>query len=223
MAFSGKIRLDPKVAGDLKIAYSYTYGLSVNHNNIYLTQELEQVLFRMNEKLSDPEALRDFLMPARILYRRFGIDPTKTRPSSEALIRRVIRGKGLYRINTLVDACNLSSLEMGLPVGLYDGGKIQGDVVCRHGWQGESYRGIGKDEIHLNGKPVLADARGPFGNPSSDSERTKIEIGTTQALFVIFAPHSFDDELLRAHLQASTERILRYCGGTVKMSGILPE
>jgi len=223
VAFSGKIWMDPSVAGNLKIAYSYTSGLSVNSVNSYLTEELESTIAELVDRLADPQTLRDFLLPARTLYRRFGIDPTKVRPSSEALVRRVVRGKGLYRINTLVDACNLSSLEFGLPVGLYDGHKIVGDVVCRHGWQGEAYKGIGKEEIHLNGRPVLADARGPFGNPSSDSDRTKIDLRTTQALFVIFAPHSYDAALLQAHLESATNRVLRYCGGTLKSQGLLPE
>lgn len=223
MAFSGKICIDSGLKGNLRLAYVYICGLAVNRNNGCLAQEMETTLARLCERLSDAGRLREFLLPARTLYHRFGLDPTRGRPSSEALLRRVLRGKGLYRINTLVDACNLSSVEFGLPVGLYDAQKIIGDVVCRPGWPGESYAGIGKEEIHLNGKPVLADARGPFGNPSSDSRRTMIDLTTSQALFVIFAPHSYDATLLGEQLRKASERILRYCGGTIKASGLLPE
>ncbi|MDZ7374587.1 MAG: phenylalanine--tRNA ligase beta subunit-related protein [candidate division KSB1 bacterium] len=223
MPFSGKIWIDSSLRGDLRLAYSYTCGLSVNRENGYLTQEIASALDQLCRQLSDTQRLKEFLLPARTLYHRFGLDPTKVRPSSEALLRRVLRSKELPRINSLVDVCNLASVQFGLPVGLYDAQKIVGDVVCRPGWPGESYRGIGKEEIHLSGKPVLADARGPFGNPSSDSQRTQIDLSTAQALFVIFAPYWYDSQRLAEHLQRATERIVRYCGGTVRASGLLPE
>jgi DNA/RNA-binding domain of Phe-tRNA-synthetase-like protein len=122
----------------------------------------------------------------RTMYKRVGLDPTKTRPSSEALLRRVRKGDTLPRINSMVDVCNWCSLEFQLPYGLYDASKISGDVELRIGRAGESYAGIRKDDVHVEGRIALADAVGPFGNPTSDSARTMVTTATTRALLVVF-------------------------------------
>ena len=110
----------------------------------------------------------------RTMYKRVGLDPTKTRPSSEALLRRVRKGDPLPRINSLVDVCNWCSLEFQLPYGLYDASRIDGDIELRIGREGESYPGIRKDAVHVGGRLTLADRQGPFGNPTSDSARTMV-------------------------------------------------
>ena len=109
----------------------------------------------------------------RAMYRRIGIDPTRTRPSSEALLRRVRKGDHLPRINTLVDLCNWCSFEFQLPYGLYDRASIEPPIELRLGRDGEEYQGIRKDVVHVAGRMTLADERGPFGNPTSDSARTR--------------------------------------------------
>ena len=121
----------------------------------------------------------DEIAAVRTMYKRVGIDPTKRRPSSEALLRRVRKGEGLPRINSMVDVCNWCSLEFQLPYGLYDAAHIEGDVVLRLGLDGESYPGIRKDDVHVGGRITLADNRGPFGNPTSDSARTMVTTATT--------------------------------------------
>src|SRR5512140_3759231 len=85
----------------------------------------------------------------RAMYRAVGLDPTRRRPSSEALLRRVIRGEPLPRINSVVDVCNWCSLEFQLPYGLYDLDRISGPVVLRLGAAGEQYAGIRKDVVHV--------------------------------------------------------------------------
>ena len=124
----------------------------------------------------------------RTMYKRVGLDPTKTRPSSEALLRRVRKGDQLPRINSLVDVCNWCSLEFQLPYGLYDASRIDGDIELRIGREGESYPGIRKDAVHVGGRLTLADRQGPFGNPTSDSARTMVTTETVSALVVVFAP-----------------------------------
>jgi DNA/RNA-binding domain of Phe-tRNA-synthetase-like protein len=164
------------------------------------------------------------LAPARELYRSFGIDPTRTRPSSEALLRRVLLGKPLPRILSVVDVCNLCSLRFLLPIGLYDTAQIQGRVRLRRGLPGESFEGIRKDAIHLEGRPALADERGPFGNPSSDSLRTSVTEATRSLWMVIFAPASFPGGLLREHVafaRAAVERHLVPPGVEVATGGAL--
>ena len=148
----------------------------------------------------------------RRLYSRVGIDPTRRRPSSEALLRRVLRGDALPRINTLVDVCNWCSLELQLPYGLYDGDRIVGPIVLRLGRPAEEYAGIGKDVVHVEGRLALADARGAFGNPTSDSDRTKVTTATTRAVAVIFAPRELAVPTLQAALQLTSERAARFTG-----------
>ena len=129
--------------------------------------------------------------PARALYRRFGIDPTRVRPSSEALLRRLKKGEPLPRINSLVDVANSLSVQLQVPVGLYDLGKVRGDeLVLRLGADGESYTGIGKDRVNVAGRICVADAEGPIGNPSSDSARTMITTDTERAAWIYFLPVS---------------------------------
>jgi len=150
------------------------------------------------------------LDPARRLYKSFGIDPTKTRPSSEALLRRLLRGKPLPRIMNAVDLCNLLSLEFMLPLGLYDSAKIDGHVTLRRGRAGESYTGIRKDEVRLDGRPVLSDRQGAFGNPTSDSLRTAVDDATGELWMVIFAPRSVPKESVEADVRQAGESMRRH-------------
>jgi DNA/RNA-binding domain of Phe-tRNA-synthetase-like protein len=126
--------------------------------------------------------------PARASYRRFGIDPTRHRPSSEALLRRTRRGDPLPRVNSLVNVANVVSLRLQVPVGLYDLGRVEGDRRVRLGRPGESYAGIGKDVVHVDGRICVADDVGPCGNPSSDSARTMITTATDRAAWIFFLP-----------------------------------
>jgi DNA/RNA-binding domain of Phe-tRNA-synthetase-like protein len=158
----------------------------------------------------DPPAGREAV---RAMYRRVGLDPTRRRPSSEALLRRVTRGEPLPRINRLVDICNWCSLELQLPYGLYDLDRIDGDVVVRLGREGEDYPGIRKDVVHVVGRVTLADRLGSFGNPSSDSLRTMVTPETTRVMVVIFAPRAVARHTVEAALDLTSERIRFYAGG----------
>lgn len=175
---------------------------------------------RMDAPLAVAEArLRDgreraaIVTAVRSLYKRVGLDPTKVRPSSEALLRRLRRGDALPRINSAVDVCNWCSVETGLPYGLYDLDRVQGDVEARLGAPGEEYPGIRKDVVHLEGRLVLADAIGPFGNPTSDSARTMVSTGASRLLFVIFGPRSLEASVLDDALALTAERAVTYTGG----------
>ena len=134
---------------------------------------------------------------ARELYRRFGTDPTRMRPSSEALLRRLKKGESLPRINSLVDVANAMSVQLQVPVGLYDLGKVKGgELVIRLGTEGEKYEGIGKERVNVGGRICVADAEGPCGNPSADSARTMITTATEEAAWIYFLPVR-EDELDR--------------------------
>jgi DNA/RNA-binding domain of Phe-tRNA-synthetase-like protein len=150
--------------------------------------------------------------PARALYRRFGIDPTRVRPSSEALLRRLKKGEPLPRVNSLVDVANALSVQLQVPVGLYDLDKVKGDaLVVRLGVEGESYTGIGKEKVNVAGRICVADAEGPCGNPSSDSARTMITTTTERAAWIYFLPVSDDD------IDRTAELIVVFGRGLVRM------
>jgi DNA/RNA-binding domain of Phe-tRNA-synthetase-like protein len=121
----------------------------------------------------------------RAAYKALGKDPARYRNSAEALLRRVVGGKGLPEINAVVDVINLVSVESRLPVGLYDLGHVVGEIVFRAGKSGETYKGIGKYDLNLEGLPVFADTVGPHGSATSDSERTMVTPETKEVLAVI--------------------------------------
>lgn len=120
-------------------------------------------------------------------YKALGKDPARYRGSAEALLRRIIAGKGLPRVNNVVDIINIVSVESRLPIGLYDLAHASGDIVFRAGRVGETYKGIGKYDLNLEGLPVFCDALGPHGSPTSDSERTMVTEGTKRVLGVIIS------------------------------------
>ena len=153
----------------------------------------------------------DVTAAVRTMYKKVGLDPTKTRPSSEALLRRVRKGDALPRINSLVDVINWCSVESQLPFGLYDADRIQGAITLRLGRAGESYAGIRKDSVHVDGRVALADDAGPFGNPTSDSARTMVTPATTRALVVIYAPAPLSTGLVERAVSLTTGRIREFC------------
>ena len=157
----------------------------------------------------------------RAMYRRIGLDPTKTRPSSEALLRRVRKGDRLPRINTLVDICNWCSLEFQLPYGLYDVTALEPPVTLRMGHPGESYPGIRKDVVNVADRLTLADQGGPFGNPTSDSARTMVTEATTSVLAVVFAPAETAPARLATVLEATAARLTEFAGGRQTLRAVI--
>jgi len=159
-------------------------------------------------------ALDEAVQRTRALYRAIGLDPTWTRPSSEALLRRVRRGEPLPRVNTIVDLCNWCSVETQIAFGVYDRDRIAGDrVALRLGAEGEGYDGIRKDRVNVGGRLTLADAEGPFGNPTSDSLRTSVSAATTRVLFVLFVPAATSAADYGRAVVITVERVLAYAGG----------
>ena len=121
----------------------------------------------------------------REAYKCCGKDPNRYRPSAEALRRRVVQGKGLYRVSTLVDVVNLLSLESGFSIGAFDLDAVEGALQWGIGRAGEPYAGIGRGELNIEGLPVVRDAQGAIGTPTSDSDRTKLTADTTRLLLNI--------------------------------------
>ncbi len=153
----------------------------------------------------------------RAMFHRLGVDPTKTRPSSEALLRRVLQDKPLPSIHPVVDVCNLASLQHQFSLGLYDRDLVRNAVFARLGRVGEGYDGIRKSRVNLSNRPLLADDDGPFGAPTSDSARTQVTPGTTSVLAVVFGPAERSSADLSAMLGRLADLLTRYCSATVRI------
>jgi DNA/RNA-binding domain of Phe-tRNA-synthetase-like protein len=158
-------------------------------------EAIEALADEYKAKYENFSACKPVLQLARVLYKSIGMEPSRYRPASEALIKRILQDKPLYQINALVDFGNYCSLKHMLPVGLYDLKKINGDIRIRIGRDEETYEGLGKPVVYLHDKLVLADEEGPFGNPSSDSKRTCVDLQTTALLFIYYLPVTMEDTL----------------------------
>jgi len=149
----------------------------------------------------------------RGLQKSFGFDPARYRPSSESLLRRVLKGQGLYQINTAVDVNNLCSLEFLLPMCSYDLRHVKGQVRVRIGEPGEEYPGIVRQVFQAENKVIIADDSGIMGSTVSDSERTKVSTETTDILLAIYAPATLDPRIIEHYATLAGQRMVEFNGG----------
>ena len=211
-----------ELAGRVRLGWSTIDDLTVRAESADLVREIEAYGADLRRSYGGGRSAEvPGAADARELYKAVGLDPTKTRPSNEALLRRVLKGEALYRVNTLVDALNLASLRHQLPFGLYDAARLRPPVVLRRGAPGESYEGIRKAAVHVEGRPVLVDAQGPFGNPTSDSARTMITTACRRALVIVYAPGRFPPARLQSVLDETTATLTRWSGGSESARQIL--
>ena len=152
-----------------------------------LWKEIEQLTVELRARYT-PDSLKEIIpiKATRDAYRRCGKDPSRYRPSNEGLCRRIVRGLPLYQIDTLVDLINVISIRHGYSIGGFDGDKFQGDTLTLGiGKAGEPYEGIGRGRLNIEGLPVYRDSFGGVGTPTSDNERTKMDLNTTHLLAII--------------------------------------
>ncbi|MCE9613476.1 MAG: hypothetical protein K8T26_04320 [Lentisphaerae bacterium] len=163
---------------------------SVNNTPTHdaLWVEIDTLCRTLQETVSVEDANRHpQIVVTREAYKRCGKDPNRYRPSAEALRRRILQGKPLYRVSTLVDLVNFASLKTGYSIGAFDLAKAVGPLCWGIGREGEPYEGIGRGVLNIAGLPVLRDATAAIGTPTSDSERTKLSLETRRLLYVINA------------------------------------
>ncbi len=147
----------------------------------------------------------------RSVYRACGKDPSRYRPASEALIRRILQGKALYQIDTLVDLINLASIAYGYSIGGFDADKFVGDTLTLGiGREGEPYEGIGRGLINIQGLPVYRDAIGGVGTPTSDNERTKIDL-STRHLMVLINGYDGCEQRVKDNARYILDLLAKYC------------
>lgn len=184
-------------------------NVTITKHDPALWREIDETVKRVTREMKlETLGLVPEVRTLRETYKTIGKDPSRYRGSQEALFRRILQGKGLYQINTVVDINNLISLESKHSVGAYDLARLQPPLTFRIGLPGESYKGIGKETINIEELPVFADAQGPFGSPTSDSERAMILPTTKQVMLVIIAFSS--PEGLRGYLQRAASLFERY-------------
>lgn len=217
-----EVRLDPSVAGALCLAVVEAEEVTVREHDPAVWAEIDALAARLRRAHEGAEPAQiEGLRPARELYRRTGVDPTKLRPSSEALLRRVLRGGELPRINSFVDTNTLCSLDFLLPIGLHDLDHVEGGITLRLGRAGEGYQAIGKAWYSVEGRLTAADARGACGSPTSDSQRTMITLTTRRGLMLIYAPAGYAPARLEAHAAVAADRIQRYLGGRIVQTRVV--
>ncbi len=217
------LTLAPELRGRVRLGVLALRGVTVRASDAALHAEIERSCADFRARFGDvPSGDVPGAAEARSLYKALGLDPTKTRPSNEALLRRVLKGEALYQVNTLVDALNLCSLREQLPFGLYDLARLRPPLTLRLGTPGESYEGIRKGSVNVAARPVLADAEGPFGNPTSDSQRTCVTLATSDALVVLYGPAGFTRARVERVLDATRDTLTRFCGGTEAGRQLLP-
>lgn len=167
-----------------------------------LWQEIERFTMEYREKYT-VDSIKEMpsIQATRTAYKRCGKDPSRYRPSGEALCRRLLRGLELYKVDTVVDLINLVSIASGYSIGGFDADKFEGDTLTLGiGRAGEPYEGIGRGELNIEGMPVYRDAVGGVGTPTSDNERTKLSLGTTHLLAIV---NGYDGDT--THLQETID------------------
>lgn len=169
-----------------------------------LLSEIKERLERIQQSLTIENISKiPAIHASRKAYKACGKDPARYRLSAEALLRRIVSGKGLYQINNVVDQLNLVSVASGFSIGGYDADKIQGTIHFGIGRSDEPYAGIGRGELNIENLPVFRDEAGAFGTPTSDSQRTEVTSETNHFLMILIDFGSLDQ------LEASREMAIR--------------
>ncbi len=177
-----------------------------------LWQEINKRCEQFREELTT-ESLKEItsIAATRQVYKACGKDPSRYRPASEALIRRVLQGKELYQRDTLVDLVNLASIVFGYSIGGFDADKFVGDTLTLGiGRKDEPYEGIGRGIINIEGLPVYRDAQGGVGTPTSDHERTKMQLQTTH-LVVLINGYDGNEQRVRENAEYIQALLRKYC------------
>ena len=180
-----------------------------------LWDEIHLLENRFRETLTT-DSLKDMpsIAATRRVYKACGKDPSRYRPASERLIRRMLQGKELYQIDTLVDLVNLASIAYGYSIGGFDADKFVGDTLTLGiGREGEPYEGIGRGPLNIAGLPVYRDAQGGVGTPTSDNERTKMTMETTH-LVVLVNGYDGNRERVMENAQYLKQLIERFASGS---------
>ena len=215
-----RVRIDPRVKADfpnLNILSAMIRDMNIRSESpeleVFKDKAIRDVRAKYNvDSLKDVPSIRAY----RNFLWRIGIDPTKNRPASEALIRRVLLGGSLPKINTFVDSLNLASMLSEVAIASFDLSKVMGEPILRYAVKGESFYGIGMSKpLILEGNElIVSDEGGVIAiYPYRDSERTKITEGTRDALLIFCGVPGISLEMLHDAIDMAVKIITRFCGG----------
>ncbi len=155
----------------------------------------------------------------RKAYSALGKEPSRYRPSAEALHRRIVQGKGVYQISNIVDTINLASIKTGYSIGGYDADKIYGKIIFDKGKPNIEYQAIGRGQLNIENLPIFYDDKGAFGSPTSDSQRTMITDKTKNVLLIVMdfgnAPN------FEKNLEIIADDLKKYCNANSLIINIL--
>jgi DNA/RNA-binding domain of Phe-tRNA-synthetase-like protein len=162
-------------------------AVEVLPSTVDLLGYIDEVGNKLKDNLHVEEVSKiEIIADTKYAYRQLGKDPSRYRPSAEALTRRIVQGKGLYQVNNIVDALNIISIKHGFSIGGYDLDLVDGMMELDIGCKGETYEAIGRGPLNIEHLPVLRDGKGAFGSPTSDSKRTMIRSESRNFLMVFF-------------------------------------
>lgn len=177
--------------------YAYTMDVKVEDSTI-----INEKINELEQKINNQYTLEDVLQipsikNARDSYKKLGKDPSRYRLACESLFRRLVKGNGLYRVNNVVDAGNVLSIELAKSTAVLDYDKLQGDIYIRIGTADDIYYGIGRGLINVTNIPLYVDDVSPFGSPTSDTERTSITMETKKILLMVICFDDLDKENIK--------------------------
>jgi DNA/RNA-binding domain of Phe-tRNA-synthetase-like protein len=223
-----EVKMDLYVDEELKAALAGVVlgwvtlrGVTVRPHDDQLWQQIEALGQQLGRQYTlDGLSEYERIAAVRALQKSFGFDPTRYRPSSEALLRRILKGQGLHPVNTAVDVNNLCSLEFLLPMCIYDLRQVHGQMHMRLGRSGEEYQGIGRQVFQMANKVIIADDEGVMGNTVSDSERTKVTLATNDIFLAMYAPKGSDAQQIQAYTELAGQRMVTFNGGYASDAGV---
>lgn len=208
------------ILGDaLKIGFVEA-EIKVKESDENLWEEISTACNRIAEDNSLKDVLKiENISAARNAYKKLGKDPSRYRVSSESLARRIVKGKGLYKVNNIVDINNLISITSFHPVCAYDVDKIDLEICLKIGEEGDCYEGIGRGQINISNLPVFEDSKGKFGSTTSDSVRAMVTEDTTKLVMGIV---SFNGEKnLTNYIDYCKDLLIKYADGKIINLGII--
>ncbi|MGL6107990.1 B3/B4 domain-containing protein [Romboutsia sp.] len=209
------IRIDKKLKEKCNVhIVSIEAKVKVGNSDDRLIDVINKTCKKIESNIKQEDILKlKNIDSSRKAYKSLGKDPSRYRLSSESLVKRVVKGMGLYYVNNIVEINNLVSLESNYSVGTYDLDKIKGEIVFSVGEEGERYDGIGRGSINLENMPVFKDEEGYFGSTTSDSTKAMITEDTKHILMNIIAFEN--DEKLSDYLEFASKLIKEHANGVI--------
>ena len=177
--------------------YAFTMDVKVEDSSV-INEKINELEQTINNQYSLEDVLQiPSIKNARDSYKKLGKDPSRYRLACESLFRRLVKGNGLYRVNNVVDAGNVLSIELAKSTAVLDYDKLQGDIYIRIGTADDIYYGIGRGLINVTNIPLYVDDVSPFGSPTSDTERTSITMDTKKILLMVICFDDLDKDIIK--------------------------